>query len=364
MPGQWSLRHWITRQHNLRIGRCALELHNHLVIVMGKMLRPRFDERFWTGWLIFDERFFSLIFYVQLRDVLGVILSMDHTTMWSLATIVLVVLTRLNWIGTCNFRPAEWNRYIEFSSPWNSCKEIKPNISKKKSRPILLEASCMTLLISKPCATCCVFLSLHPSLSSSHLLHIRLDLVDCGRIRTAASFKEIIPTNAEPRYPAERVEAKKLWKIPVVGECLLTKGVMCNLHICRGKLQARLDLWFSPSLSYMFPQKIRCPDCMSVHHVGLGMRKHRKVRSQDSQRATSFFGNPSNFAKENLDFKSSSECTQLAPLHPQKSSRLYARTWNEYIRCPHLLKFAGIIPQNSHCFSFGHVLRWQNQVTA
>lgn len=161
----------------------------------------------------------------------------------------------------------------------------------------------MTLLISKPCATCCVFLSLHPSLSSSHLLHIRLDLVDCGRIRTAASFKEIIPTYAEPRYPAERVEGT---------------GLMSNLHICRGKLQAWLDLWFSQPLSYMFPQTIRCPDYTSVHHVGLGMRKHRKVRSQDSQRATSFFVNPSNFAKENLDVKSSSECTLLAPLHPQK----------------------------------------------
>lgn len=165
---------------------------------------------------------------------------------------------------------------------------------------ILLEASCMTLLVSKPCATCRVFLSLHPSLSSSHLLHIRLDLVDCGRIRTAASFKEIIPTDAEPRYPAERVEAIKLWKIPVVGECLLTKGVMCNLHICRGKLQARLDLWFSPSLSYMFPQKIRCPDCTSVHHVGLGMRKHRKVRSQDSQRATSFCCKSKQLCKKKL----------------------------------------------------------------
>ena len=149
---------------------------------------------------------------------------------------------------------------------------IKAQHFKKKHQDlsdILLEASCMTLLISKPCATCCVFLSL-PFLSSSHLLHIRLDLVDCGRIRTAASFKEIIPTDAEPRYPAERVEAT---------------GLMSNLHICRGKLQARLDLWFSQPLSYMFPQKIRCPDCMSVHHVGLGMRKHRKVRSQDSQKS-------------------------------------------------------------------------------
>ena len=60
---------------------------------------------------------------------------------------------------------------------------------------------------------------------------------------------------------------------------------VCNLHICRGKLQARLDLWCSQPLSYMFPQKIRCPDCMSAHHVGLGMRKHRKVRSQDSQKS-------------------------------------------------------------------------------
>ena len=214
-------------------------------------------------------------FWCSAQGCVGGDMSLDYTTMWSLATIVLVVSTRLNWIGTSNFRPAEWNRYIEFSSPWNSCKELKPNISKKKNKhqdlsDILLEASCMTLLISKPCATCCVFLSLHPSLSSSHLLHIRLDLVDGGRIRTAASFKEIIPTDAEPRYPAERVEAT---------------GLMCNLHICRGKLQARLDLWCSQPLSCMFPQKIRCPDCMSAHHVGLGMRKHRKVRSQDSQKS-------------------------------------------------------------------------------
>ena len=84
----------------------------------------------------------------------------------------------------------------------------------------------MTLLISKPCATCCVFLSFDPSFCSSHLLHIRLDLVDCGRIRTAASLKEIIPTDAEPRYPA-MVAATKLKRAC----CISSRLIFSWIHL-------------------------------------------------------------------------------------------------------------------------------------